>query len=100
MCVTLVPYLPRNRNRISPDRSGRLKPMGSDLHAERAKANGQYTGRQTDQDGFAAAAGRRPSGALPLGPVYSGDPEALRQGAAQVLWSEIPEPAELDLEDP
>ena len=59
------------------------------FYAKRAKADGQYAHRQTDQDGLGAAGGRRPTRAVRLGPVYAGRPEALQQGATQVFWGEI-----------
>jgi hypothetical protein len=59
------------------------------FYAKRAQADGQYAHRQAEQDGLAASAGRRPSRAFPLGPVYTGRPEALQQGATQIFWGEI-----------
>jgi hypothetical protein len=64
-----------------------IKLRGNDVYAKRAKADGQYAHRQTEQYGRGAAAGlRRPSGSLPMGPVSAGHAEAFQQSAPQVFW--------------
>jgi len=64
------------------------EPRRRDLHAKRTKADGQYARRQTEQDGLGAAGDRRRPGTVPLEPESPGDPEAIQQGAPQVVRGE------------
>lgn len=59
------------------------------VYAKRAQADGQHTHGQTEQNGLSTSADRRSSRAVPLGPICTGRPKALREGTTQVFWCEI-----------